>query len=136
MAEKDSSAKRIKAVRIKLGLTMEEFAQKIDEKASSGTVANWETGSNLPNATRLARIADLGHVSVPYLRGVSDDPGTNQWTEAMLKSAAELSQQRRNVEDAAMEFLRVLYTTAATKQDLSGYVKFLKKQTEALKHLE
>ena len=136
MTKKDSSAKRIKDVRIKLGLTMDEFAKKIDAKASSGTVANWETGSNLPNATRLAKIADLGHVSVPYLRGVSNDPGTNKWTASMLKNAAELSQQRRNVEDAAMEFLRVLYTEAASKEDLSGYVAFIKKQTEALKRIE
>lgn len=136
MTEKNSSAKRIKDVRLKLGLSMEAFASKIDDRASSGTVANWETGSNLPNATRLARIADLGHVSVPYLKGATDDPGTNQWVESMLKNAAELSQQRRNVEDAANEFLRVLYTESARKQNLSNYVDFLKKQTEALKHLD
>lgn len=43
---------RIKRIRKRLGLTMEEFASKIDNKAKSGTVSNWETGKNLPNNAR------------------------------------------------------------------------------------
>ena len=49
---------------------MEEFIERIDEKPGhgrSGTVNNWETGKNAPNAKRLKKIAQLGNVSVNYL---------------------------------------------------------------------
>lgn len=58
---------RIKSIRINKGLSMDEFAIMIDNKAKSGTVANWETGKNLPNNARLKRIAEIGEVSVEFL---------------------------------------------------------------------
>lgn len=58
---------RIKEIRLKLGYSMDEFASRIDDKAKSGTVSNWETGKNLPNNKRLNRIAELGNVSLLYL---------------------------------------------------------------------
>lgn len=61
---------RIREIRLSLGLTMEEFIEKIDGKSGkgrSGTVNNWETGQNSPNKKRLKSIASLGNVSVNYL---------------------------------------------------------------------
>lgn len=61
---------RIKTIRVALGLTMEEFIERIDGKSGrgrSGTVNNWETGKNSPNKKRLAIISKLGNVSVDYL---------------------------------------------------------------------
>ncbi|MDT2849720.1 helix-turn-helix transcriptional regulator [Vagococcus carniphilus] len=58
---------RIKSIRTFKGLSMDEFAKMIDDKAKSGTVANWETGKNLPNNARLKKIAEIGGVSVNYL---------------------------------------------------------------------
>lgn len=68
------SAQRIKTIRLSLGLSMDAFAERIDGNTKQGTVGNWETAKNAPNAKRLKRIADLGHVSVGYLRGDTDDP--------------------------------------------------------------
>lgn len=59
--------KRIRNIRQQLGLSMEGFAARIDDKAKSGTVSNWETGKNLPNNERLKRISELGNVSLSYL---------------------------------------------------------------------
>ena len=50
-----------------LGLSMAKFAEQIDNKAKSGTVANWETGKNLPNNERLKRIAELGGKTIESL---------------------------------------------------------------------
>lgn len=50
-----------------LGVSMAEFGSRIDDKAKSGTVSNWETGKNLPNNERLKRIAELGNMSVDEL---------------------------------------------------------------------
>lgn len=63
---------RIRDIRTRLGLSMAAFAEKIDQhesikKTKSGTVSNWETGKNLPNNTRLVRIAELGGISVNEL---------------------------------------------------------------------
>ncbi|MFT9050048.1 helix-turn-helix domain-containing protein [Liquorilactobacillus nagelii] len=61
---------RIRAIRIRSGLTMEEFIKEIDGKdgkGRSGTVNNWETGKNSPNKKRLKKIAEIGNIPVNYL---------------------------------------------------------------------
>lgn len=66
--------KRIKYIRENMGLTMEEFIEKIDGssgKGRSGTVNNWESGQNLPNKKRLKRIAEMGGVDIGFLQGNS-----------------------------------------------------------------
>lgn len=77
--------KRIHNIRSKLGLTMAEFASKIDDKAKSGTVSNWEHGKNAPNSARLAKIAKLGNTSTTYITmGISQEAfesGINQLTK-------------------------------------------------------
>lgn len=62
-----SVANKLKTIRLNHGLTMSEFAKQIDVKAKSGTVANWETGKNLPNKKRLKIIADLAGITVTEL---------------------------------------------------------------------
>lgn len=73
--DKKALGRRIRAIRLRLGLTMEDFIERIDSKPGrgrSGTVNNWETGKNAPNKKRLKKIADLGGVSVEYLINGSD----------------------------------------------------------------
>ncbi|MEE6704442.1 helix-turn-helix transcriptional regulator [Limosilactobacillus reuteri] len=68
--DKKALGRRIRAIRLQLGLTMEDFIERIDSKPGrgrSGTVNNWETGKNAPNKKRLQKIAELGGVSVEYL---------------------------------------------------------------------
>lgn len=60
--------KRIRYIRTnELGLSMEDFGKKIDDRVKSGTVSNWETGKNLPNNQRLIKIAELGEIPVNEL---------------------------------------------------------------------
>lgn len=56
---------RIKAVRLMLGLTMEQFGEKLD--TSKGAVNNWEKSVNLPNKSRLTKMANLGNITVDYI---------------------------------------------------------------------
>lgn len=68
--DKIATGQRIRSIRLRLGLTMEEFIERVDGKPGkgrSGTVNNWETGKNAPNAKRLKKIASLGGVTVDYL---------------------------------------------------------------------
>lgn len=65
---------RIKQIRLKLNLSMSDFANKIDDKSKSGTISNWETGKNLPNKQRLEAIANLGSVTTnEVLYGIGKD---------------------------------------------------------------
>lgn len=88
MIEKNDPKKtgfRIREIRKKLGYSMEQFAKKIDDKAKSGTISNWETGKNLPNNERLKRIAELGNVSVEYLLYGSLEEYTNNLIDDLKK---------------------------------------------------
>ncbi|HCM90597.1 MULTISPECIES: helix-turn-helix transcriptional regulator [Vagococcus] len=66
--ERDISetGKRILLIRQSKSLTMEEFSSLIGASNSSA-VNNWEKGYNLPNKTRLERIAVIGENTVDWL---------------------------------------------------------------------
>ncbi|KFN92409.1 hypothetical protein TMUPMC115_0921 [Tetragenococcus muriaticus PMC-11-5] len=64
---------RIYEIRLNQGLTMDEFARRIDDKAKSGTVSNWETGKNLPSKHRLKIIAEIGGMKVTDLLKESEE---------------------------------------------------------------
>lgn len=49
--------KRIRDIRLSLGLSMEEFGNRLD--TSKGAVNNWEKGKNLPNISRLKKLLHL-----------------------------------------------------------------------------
>ncbi|MGQ2197148.1 helix-turn-helix domain-containing protein [Lactiplantibacillus plantarum] len=135
MPDKGKSAKRIKEVRLKLGLSMQAFAELIDDRASSGTVSNWENGANLPNNNRMKRIADLGHVDLGYLRGDSDDASADKWWTQLMESAASLSQRHRDLDDAFEEFAKAMYGTAADEAKLDAVTETIKKATREIQSL-
>lgn len=66
MANNEMVGKRIQHIRLSHGNTLEEFG-KLVENASKGMVSNWERGINLPNKARLARIAEIGSITVDEL---------------------------------------------------------------------
>ena len=74
MEKKDPVAigSRIRKLRLSLGMNMTEFARLLNMgdplgKIQSGTVNNWETGKNSPNAKRLKLISEAAGVSVEFL---------------------------------------------------------------------
>jgi len=69
LSTENSVGEKIRKIRKELGLSMDEFAKRIDSKAKSGTVSNWETGKNLPNNKRLRKIADMAGMTVHDLVG-------------------------------------------------------------------
>lgn len=58
---------RIKAIRLEKGMTLEQFGECFNPKASKGLIRNWETGSNSPNKTRLKHIAEMAGMTVSEL---------------------------------------------------------------------
>ncbi|WP_233649482.1 helix-turn-helix domain-containing protein [Staphylococcus chromogenes] len=66
---KKKIGKKINRIRVNMGLSMNEFGERIDKASpvKSGVISNWENGIQLPNKKRLKRIADLGGISVEKL---------------------------------------------------------------------
>lgn len=64
--DKKAVGARIRLIRLELGLTLEQFGEKIDNALKSN-VSKWERGESLPNGTRIRKIAKLGNVSTYYL---------------------------------------------------------------------
>lgn len=59
--------KRIKTIRIAMGMDLAELGSKVNPPASASLASRWERGVNLPNNKRLQSIAELGNVTVDYL---------------------------------------------------------------------
>lgn len=62
---KKAVGQRIKSIRQKKGMTLEEFGNLFN--ASKGNVKGWEDGKNTPNPERLTEIAKVGNMTVDEL---------------------------------------------------------------------
>lgn len=65
--DKNEVGIRIRTLRNKHGLTLEEFGLIFDPPASKSIVSRWETGKSLPSSARIKVIAEKFHVSTLYL---------------------------------------------------------------------
>lgn len=98
---KDSVAKKIKAIRQEHGMTMEEFGEKFN--TSKNSVHNWESGRNLPNNSRLVEIAEFGNIMLEELIyddleiGESVDKKQTDNLENFVDSKKEIFQQEINL---------------------------------------
>lgn len=63
-----ATGERIKDLRVKKGLTLEELANKVNPVASASIVSRWERGLNSPNASRMNSLAEFFGVPVEWLR--------------------------------------------------------------------
>lgn len=97
---------RIREIRMKLGLSMDEFAARIDSKAKSGTVSNWETGKNLPNNERLIKIAELVGIRPKYI--LTGDHRDNLTDEELAEYERE-EMEWQNRQGCIMDFQKKKY---------------------------
>lgn len=58
-------SEKIKQARLKLGLTQEDVADKLD--ISRQTLSNWETGKTLPDIANVMKMSDLYNISLDEL---------------------------------------------------------------------
>jgi len=59
--------KRIKQLRLELNLTQEELAQKIVSVKGKSSIANYESGSNLPSDEVKIKMCEIFNCSLDYL---------------------------------------------------------------------
>ncbi|EOH89445.1 hypothetical protein UAS_00559 [Enterococcus asini ATCC 700915] len=65
--DKYEVGKRIRSLRTKNGLTLEEFGLIFDPPASKSIVSRWESGKSLPSPERIKTISDEFSISTIYL---------------------------------------------------------------------
>lgn len=108
---------RIRTIRKKLGLTMNEFGQKFSPPASKGVVSNWENGYNNPNNIRLQKIAELGNVSVEFLlTGKQKDAADFQFTSDVIANEYLLQELKKfvnNEKKFSPESLQLIFEAIA-----------------------
>lgn len=81
---KKDIGQKIKIIRLKKGMTLEEFGKLFD--TSKGIISRWENGISTPTPERLKKIAELGGVSVAYITGISDYPIDEKQIEKLVYS--------------------------------------------------
>lgn len=74
-----SVGRRIRAIRLSKGMTLEEFGKLFG--ASKSSVLGWETQRSLPNPERLKQIAKVGNITVEDL--LNDNPLNNYSIEEL-----------------------------------------------------
>lgn len=60
-------SKRIKYIRKKLDMTMEQFGYHLGNSPKS-TIATWESGRNIPSQKKLTLIADIGETTIDWIK--------------------------------------------------------------------
>ncbi|MDN6958097.1 helix-turn-helix domain-containing protein, partial [Enterococcus faecium] len=60
-------SKRIKYIRKKLGMTMEQFGSHLSNSPKS-TIATWESGRNIPSQKKLQLIAIVGETTTDWIK--------------------------------------------------------------------
>lgn len=91
--------KRIREIRKKENMTLEEFGKLFSPMADKAVVSNWENGKNLPNSERIKKIAEIGGVSELYLMTGVDSSVTESMyflSEVALDSLEHLSSEEVN----------------------------------------
>lgn len=88
MNNKNNLGNRIRSIRTKLGKSQEEFGKLFDPPAPKSAVSRWEHGGS-PNKKRLAKIAELGGVTVDELVNGSLLDAINTLTSVLYKEYFE-----------------------------------------------
>ncbi|WKF78577.1 helix-turn-helix domain-containing protein [Lactiplantibacillus plantarum] len=97
--------KRIKSIRVSLGMDLSSFGNSISPKASASIASRWERGINLPNNQRLKSIALLGNVSADYLlHGSSITGSTIESLAKKYKRGTITPDEKRLINEALLDF--------------------------------
>lgn len=118
--------KRIQAIRLEKGLTLDEFGKLIGASKSSisewesgkhlppakSIISRWEKGAMLPNSSRLERVAELGNITVNELLYGNNEHDIEDLEQRLLEIP---------IEERVELILRVLKETSKSIKENSSY---------------
>ena len=85
----------LKELRKEKDITQEQLAEKI--KVSGRTVSRWETGSNMPDISLLADLADFYGVSIPeIIDGERKSENMNDEVKVTILAVADYADKQKN----------------------------------------
>lgn len=101
LIENAAVGERIRLIRMKHGLTAEEFGEFID-KATKSLVSRWENGISLPNRRRMELICRFGRITMEELL-YGDVPTTARYHEML--APAMLNRLTADAQNTVREIL-------------------------------
>lgn len=119
---------RIAATRKNKGLTQGELATQTG--VSAQTVLRWEKGSRSPDAEALPKLARALNVSIAYLMGETDEPGS----QAQKKPASE-DFNPTGLQEKLLEFLAAIHDRGKTSPDFLDLIRQVNALSEDEKQL-
>ena len=93
---------KLKAARKEVGLSQEQFAEKMS--VSRSAVAKWESDKGMPDVNNLKMMAQLLDVSLDYLLDEDEKLSFNETKEAIDLDSFEVTGKCRDKKDAACYF--------------------------------
>lgn len=88
---------RIKQIRLRRGMTLEEFGELL--KAADSIVSRWENGISIPRPDRLKKIAKLENITVEELLY------PNEIVQELINENASLRDEKRRLTAEAEDYL-------------------------------
>ena len=98
----------LKELRKEKDITQEQLAEKI--KVSGRTVSRWETGSNMPDISLLAQLADFYDVSIPEI--IDGERKSENMNEEVKETVLKLSDYTETINQKIKGRLFVLTVIA------------------------
>ena len=103
----DTLGDRIKMIRKKHGLTMEEFGKQFNPTADKSNVSRWEKNKAAPSNDRLKQIAELGDTTIEYLLtgrisirdAINQNISMKTYIEANGLSSVEIAKKDENYKE-------------------------------------
>ena len=106
----------LKELRKEKDITQEQLAEKI--KVSGRTVSRWETGSNMPDISLLAELADFYDVSIPEI--IDGERKSENMNEEVKETVLKLSDYTETINQKIKGRLFVLTVIA-----IIGMIEFV-----------
>ena len=100
-------AESIRTFRKERGLTQEQLAEKI--KVSGRTVSRWETGSNMPDISLLAELADFYDVSIPEI--IDGERKSEQMNEELKETVIKVTDYTETNNARLLKRVRIIGIT-------------------------
>ena len=98
----------LKELRKEMGITQEELTEKLD--VSSRTISRWETGSNMPDISLLAELAEFYDVSIPEI--IDGERKSENMNEEVKETVLKLSDYTETINQKIKGRLFVLTVIA------------------------
>lgn len=103
MTQNSEIATRLKELRLKHNMEQADVAEKMGYKSFT-TISKWESGINLPNGGKLAKLAQLFNTTTDYILFGKNPSASHKTTDDMIPILSIYNQLEQSRQDKVVEF--------------------------------